>query len=258
MELTRMTAAELSAALAKGEVSATEVTRAHLDRIAAVDDRVHAFLHVAADSALAQAATIDAEAKSRRTIPKPAGRRPGRGQGRVHHHRHADHLRLAHPGGLAPAVRRHDHAAAQAGRRDHPGQDQHGRVRHGLVHRELRVRPQPQPVGPGQDPGRLVRRVRRRGRGLRGAAGHRHRHRRLDPPARRGLRHRRHQAHLRRLLPVRRGGVREQPGHARAVRADRAGRRAAARGHLAATTRATPPRSTRRCRRWWPRPARPT
>ena len=51
-ELTRMTAAELSAALADQTVSATEVTQAHLDRIAAVDDRVHAFLHVAADSAL--------------------------------------------------------------------------------------------------------------------------------------------------------------------------------------------------------------
>src|ERR1700726_3130256 len=59
MELTRMTAAELSAALAAGEVSATEVTQAHLDRIAAVDDRVHAFLHVAADSALAQAGKGD-------------------------------------------------------------------------------------------------------------------------------------------------------------------------------------------------------
>src|ERR1700728_1249265 len=59
MELTRMTAAELSAALAQGEVSATEVTRAHLDRIAAVDDRVHASLHVAAQSALAQAAEVD-------------------------------------------------------------------------------------------------------------------------------------------------------------------------------------------------------
>ena len=257
MELTRMTAAELSAALAKGEVSATEVTRAHLDRIAAVDDRVHAFLHVAADSALAQAERNRRPAKSRRQ-PRPAGRRPGRGQGRVHHHRDAHHVREPHPGGLAPAVRRHHHEKTQAGRRDHLGQDQHGRVRHGLVHRELRVRPQPQPVGPGQDPGRLVRRVRRRGGGLRGAAGHRHRHRRLDPPARRGLRHRRHQAHLRRLVPLRRGRVREQPGHARAVRADRAGRRAAARGDLRATTRATPPRSTRRCRRWWPRPARPT
>ena len=61
MELTRMTAAELAAALERKEVSATEVTRAHLDRIAAVDDRVHAFLHVAADSALEQAAAIDAK-----------------------------------------------------------------------------------------------------------------------------------------------------------------------------------------------------
>jgi aspartyl-tRNA(Asn)/glutamyl-tRNA(Gln) amidotransferase subunit A len=58
-ELTGMTAAGLSAALAAGQVSATEVTRAHLDRIAAVDDRVRAFLHVAADSALAQAADVD-------------------------------------------------------------------------------------------------------------------------------------------------------------------------------------------------------
>src|SRR6266700_4027876 len=61
MELTRMTAAELSAALEARDVSATEVTQAHLDRIAAVDDRVHAFLHVAADSALEQAAAIDAK-----------------------------------------------------------------------------------------------------------------------------------------------------------------------------------------------------
>ena len=52
MELTRMTAAELAAALAAGEVSATEVTQAHLARITAVDDRLHAFLHVAAGSAL--------------------------------------------------------------------------------------------------------------------------------------------------------------------------------------------------------------
>src|SRR5579864_4935204 len=73
MELTRMTAAELSAALASGEVSATEVTRAHLDRIAAVDDRVHAFLHVAADSALEQAAAIDAKRHSGEPLSPLAG-----------------------------------------------------------------------------------------------------------------------------------------------------------------------------------------
>jgi len=59
MDLTRHTAAELADKLAAGEVSATEVTQAHLDRIAAVDDRVHAFLHVAAERALAQARDVD-------------------------------------------------------------------------------------------------------------------------------------------------------------------------------------------------------
>ena len=52
-ELTRQTAADLAAALAAGEVSAVEVTQAHLDRIAEVDGRVKAFLHVAADRAVA-------------------------------------------------------------------------------------------------------------------------------------------------------------------------------------------------------------
>ena len=60
-ELITMTAAELSAAMAAGEVSAAEVTTAHLDRIAAVDDRVRAFLHVAGDDALAQAREVDAK-----------------------------------------------------------------------------------------------------------------------------------------------------------------------------------------------------
>ena len=59
MDLTRLTAAELSDKLAARDVSAVEVTRAHLDRIAAVDDRVHAFLHVAADEALGQARDVD-------------------------------------------------------------------------------------------------------------------------------------------------------------------------------------------------------
>ena len=58
-ELTTMTAAQLSAAVAAGDVSAAEVTQAHLDRIAEVDGRVRAFLHVAADDALAQAREVD-------------------------------------------------------------------------------------------------------------------------------------------------------------------------------------------------------
>jgi aspartyl-tRNA(Asn)/glutamyl-tRNA(Gln) amidotransferase subunit A len=68
-ELVRMTAAGLAAAIAAGEVSAVEVTRAHLDRIEAVDQRVHAFLHVAPEAALAAAAAVD----ERRRAGEPLG-----------------------------------------------------------------------------------------------------------------------------------------------------------------------------------------
>jgi len=57
-DLTRLTAAELGGLLARGEVSAVEATRAHLDRIEAVDGDVHAFLHVATN-ALETAGEID-------------------------------------------------------------------------------------------------------------------------------------------------------------------------------------------------------
>ncbi|SCG57256.1 Asp-tRNA(Asn)/Glu-tRNA(Gln) amidotransferase subunit GatA [Micromonospora halophytica] len=58
-DLTRLTATEIAGLVATGETSAVEVTRAHLDRIAAVDDRVHAFLHVDTDGALAAARAVD-------------------------------------------------------------------------------------------------------------------------------------------------------------------------------------------------------
>ncbi|MFG1899473.1 Asp-tRNA(Asn)/Glu-tRNA(Gln) amidotransferase subunit GatA [Micromonospora carbonacea] len=58
-DLTKLTAVELAGLVADGQTSAVEVTRAHLDRIAAVDDRVNAFLHVDADGALAAARAVD-------------------------------------------------------------------------------------------------------------------------------------------------------------------------------------------------------
>ncbi|MGX5696055.1 Asp-tRNA(Asn)/Glu-tRNA(Gln) amidotransferase subunit GatA [Agromyces soli] len=58
-ELIRLSAAELAGRLAAGEVTSVEATRAHLDRIGAVDGAVHAFLHVAGERALADAAAID-------------------------------------------------------------------------------------------------------------------------------------------------------------------------------------------------------
>jgi aspartyl-tRNA(Asn)/glutamyl-tRNA(Gln) amidotransferase subunit A len=60
-DLTRQEASVLAQGIKDGEVSAQEVTQAHLDRIAAVDDRVHAFLQVTGASALAAAAAVDAK-----------------------------------------------------------------------------------------------------------------------------------------------------------------------------------------------------
>ena len=59
-DLTRISAAALADRLRAGDVSSVEATRAHLDRIAAVDGAVHAFLHVSDEAAHATAADVDA------------------------------------------------------------------------------------------------------------------------------------------------------------------------------------------------------
>ncbi|MCV2394046.1 Asp-tRNA(Asn)/Glu-tRNA(Gln) amidotransferase subunit GatA [Actinotalea sp. M2MS4P-6] len=59
-DLTRRSAADLAGLLAAGEVTSVELTQAHLDRIAAVDGAVHAYLHVSPDEALATARVVDA------------------------------------------------------------------------------------------------------------------------------------------------------------------------------------------------------
>ncbi|MPQ97340.1 Asp-tRNA(Asn)/Glu-tRNA(Gln) amidotransferase subunit GatA [Modestobacter sp. I12A-02628] len=59
-DLTHLDAAELGRLLGAGEVSAVDVTRAHLDRIAADDGLLHAYLHVDGETALATAAAVDA------------------------------------------------------------------------------------------------------------------------------------------------------------------------------------------------------
>jgi len=60
-ELLRAGAAELAGRIASGEVSAREVTAAHLDQIAAVDDRIKAFLYVDGERALAAADAVDTQ-----------------------------------------------------------------------------------------------------------------------------------------------------------------------------------------------------
>jgi aspartyl-tRNA(Asn)/glutamyl-tRNA(Gln) amidotransferase subunit A len=59
-ELCHLTAVDVSDRIARREVSAVEVTQAHLDRIASHDGDYHAFLHVDSEGALAQARRVDA------------------------------------------------------------------------------------------------------------------------------------------------------------------------------------------------------
>jgi len=68
-ELITMTAAQMAEAVAAGEVSAVELAAAHLERISQTDVHVRAFLHVAAESAMAAAAAVD----ERRAAGQPLG-----------------------------------------------------------------------------------------------------------------------------------------------------------------------------------------
>ncbi|HJC30053.1 MAG TPA: Asp-tRNA(Asn)/Glu-tRNA(Gln) amidotransferase subunit GatA [Candidatus Dietzia intestinipullorum] len=72
-ELTTATAATLAARIASREVSAEEVTRAHLDRIAEVDGEINAFLHVGADRALESARAVDARIAAGEEVGPLAG-----------------------------------------------------------------------------------------------------------------------------------------------------------------------------------------
>jgi aspartyl-tRNA(Asn)/glutamyl-tRNA(Gln) amidotransferase subunit A len=72
-DLTRLRAAEIADGLADGSLTSVDVTQAHLDRIADVDDRLGAFLHVDADGALATAADVDARRAAGEGLPTLAG-----------------------------------------------------------------------------------------------------------------------------------------------------------------------------------------
>ncbi|MBA3990749.1 MAG: Asp-tRNA(Asn)/Glu-tRNA(Gln) amidotransferase subunit GatA [Propionibacteriales bacterium] len=72
-DVTRLSAAALASALADGDVTSLQATQAHLDRIGAVDGAVHAFLHVDADGALAQASAADERRAAGGELPELLG-----------------------------------------------------------------------------------------------------------------------------------------------------------------------------------------
>ena len=135
-------------------------------------------------------------------------RAPDRAEGRHRHQGRAHDCGLEDPPRLRPGLRLDGCRALQGRGPLPPRQDEHGRVRDGLVDRELRIRSVAEPVGPDARPGRL--RWRQRGCGERGsrALGPRLRYRRLDQAAVRALRQRRAAPDLRHRLPLRDRGVR--------------------------------------------------
>ena len=67
------TAAEMASALAAKEISSVELTKQHLDRIASVDGKIHAFLHIDSAGALEQADAIDKKRASGEKLSPLAG-----------------------------------------------------------------------------------------------------------------------------------------------------------------------------------------
>jgi len=72
-DIIRQSAADLADALATKQISAVEATQAHLDRIAAVDADVHAFLQVDGEGALAAASEVDRRRAAGESLPTLAG-----------------------------------------------------------------------------------------------------------------------------------------------------------------------------------------
>ncbi|WP_291379729.1 Asp-tRNA(Asn)/Glu-tRNA(Gln) amidotransferase subunit GatA [Demequina sp.] len=72
-QVTRASALEMADAMRAGTVTSVELVQAHLDRIAAVDGPVHAFLYVNAEEALATAAAVDADRATGAALPLLAG-----------------------------------------------------------------------------------------------------------------------------------------------------------------------------------------
>ena len=232
-DLTDLTLAAARDGLRARKFSAAELAQAHIARDRAPPRRSTPSSPRRPSGRWRWPAHADARLAQRRG--RPARRRAARDQGPVLHRGRADHRRLAHPRRLRAALRIDRHRQALGGGCGLPRQDQPRRVRHGLVEHDLLLRRRPQsldPAGRERRPG-AGRQLGRLGRGGGGAAlpgRHRHRHRRLDPPAGRLLRHRRHQADLRPLLALGHRRLRElaRPGrpdgaHGRGLRPDAAG-----------------------------------
>lgn len=72
-EIIKLTAAQMAEKMVAKEISAQELTQAHIDRIAQVDEQLNAFLHVDAQGALQTAKEVDAARMRGEDLPLLAG-----------------------------------------------------------------------------------------------------------------------------------------------------------------------------------------
>ncbi|GAA1350888.1 Asp-tRNA(Asn)/Glu-tRNA(Gln) amidotransferase subunit GatA [Falsarthrobacter nasiphocae] len=73
MNIITLSAAQMADKLAAGEITSRELVQAHLDRIEAVEPKVHAFLHINAEEALRVADEVDAARAAGETLHRLAG-----------------------------------------------------------------------------------------------------------------------------------------------------------------------------------------
>ena len=167
-DLTALTVHELAARFrARAGDRPAQAARAYLDRIAALDPRCKAFLTVHRGRGAGSRPRAADARFARRRAARAARRRPGGAQGHLLHARRPHHVaargssRASCRPTTPPWSTRLREAGAVLAR-----QAQHGRVRDGLVHRELRASsPRRNPVGPRARARRLVRRLGGGGRG---------------------------------------------------------------------------------------------
>ena len=156
-----LTIAAAGAALRSGELSAAALLAAVRRRAAATEAQLHAYL------------TLDTAGAERAAAAADAAFAPGQDPGPLAGIPVAVKDNMCTRGvettcgsrilaGYHPPYDATVVARLRAGRGGDRGQDQHGRVRHGVVHRELGLRPHPQPLGPGAGAGRVVAAGRRR------------------------------------------------------------------------------------------------